>query len=150
MRKSAVILVLAALVAAASFAGPAEAGKKKKKKPKRVERTVEVVYEGAAVGVGGVTGVCATCTSVATGPDEIFMSVKVEDNINPGAGIRFSWDTDGDGTNDTGFNVCGETSEPISLPGGVELTAFNYLTYVDCPAGAAISGTAIVTLSNMP
>lgn len=50
MRKSAVILVLVALVAAASFAGPAEAGKKKKK-PKRVERTVEVTYEGLAVGV---------------------------------------------------------------------------------------------------
>lgn len=148
MRKSAVILVLVALVAAASLAGPAEAGKKKK--PKRVERTVEVVYEGAAVGIGGVTGVCATCTSLATGADELFMSVKIEDDVNPGAGLRFSWDTDGDGTNDTGFNVCGETTEPISLPGAVELTVFNYLTYVDCPAGAALSGTATVTLSNMP
>lgn len=149
MRKSAVILVLVALVAAASFAGPAEAGKKKKK-PKRVERTVEVTYEGLAVGVGGVTGVCATCSSVATGPDEIFMTVKVEDDVNPDAGIRFSYDSDGDGTNDTGFNICGETSEPISLPGGVELTMFNYPTYVDCPAGFALSGKAIVTLSNMP
>ncbi len=148
MRKSAVILVLAALVAA-SFAGPAEAGKKKKK-PKRVERTVEVAYEGLAVGVGGVTGACLTCSSVVTGPDEIFMTVKVEDDVNPGAGVRFSYDTNGDGTNDTGFNVCGETTEPISLPGGVDLTLFNYPTYVDCPAGFALSGKAIVTLSNMP
>jgi len=148
MRKSMVILALAALVAA-SFAGPVDAAKKKKR-PKRVERTVEVPYEGAAIGVGGVTGVCATCTSVVTGPGEIFMSVKVEDDVNPGAGIRFSYDSDGDGSNDTGFNVCGETSEPVSVPAGVELTMFNYLTYVDCPAGAAISGTAIVTLSNMP
>lgn len=148
MRKTLVFLVVVGLVGA-MFAGAADAGKKKKKK-KRVERTVEVTYEGLAIGVGGVTGVCGTCTSVGTGPKDLFMSVKVEDDLNPGAGVRFSYDSDGDGTNDTGFNICGETSEPISLPGSVELTLFNYATYVDCPAGAAISGTAIVTFSNLP
>jgi hypothetical protein len=149
MRKSLVILVLAGLVAGALIAGPAEAAKKKKK-AKRIERTVEVPYEGLAIGVGGVTGACLTCTSVATGPDDLFMSVKVEDNVNPGAGVRFSYDSDGDGTNDTGFNVCGETSEPISLPGSVELTLFNYATYVDCPGGAAVQGKAVITFSNLP
>ena len=150
MKRTLTILVTVGLVAGALFAGPAEAGKKKKKKVKRVERKVEVVYEGLAAGIGGVTGVCVTCTSVATGADDLFMSVEVQDDLNPGAGVRFSYDSDGDGTNDTGFNVCGATTDPLQLPGSVQLTMFNYATYVDCPAGAAISGKAIVTFSNLP
>ena len=147
--KKTLIVALAVGLLAGAIAGPAEA-KKKKKKPKRIERTVEVAYEGLAIGVGGAAGTCVTCVALPTGAQDLFMSVVVEDDVNPGAGLRFSWDTDGDGTNDTGFNVCGATDEPLALPGSVEITIFNYATYVDCPGGAAVSGTAVVTLSNMP
>lgn len=150
MRKSIVVLLTFGLVVGA-LAVPADAGKKKKKKPKRIERTIEVRYENPAFGSPNAGGACFGCPSFATAKNEVFMSIEVTDDVNPGAGSRFSWDTDGDGRNDTGFYVCGKTDEAVAIPGGVEITAFPYpVGTPDCPAAGAFSGTIKATFSNLP
>lgn len=129
----------------------AEAAKKKKKKPKRVERELEYRYDQPAIGSPGLTGVTLN-PSIATGPEEYFMTVEQTDDVSPSPSVRFSWDTDGDGRNDTGFTICGgKTEEPVEIPGGVELGVFTYiLPGPQCPNGFSTTGTLKITFSNLP
>lgn len=150
MKKTIVLAVVVGLVAA-SFAAPAVA-KKKKKKNQRVERTVEASYTfPAGIGSSDLGGACAGCPSFPNAADETWVSVEVVDDTTGDAGVSFSWDTDGDGISDTGFEVCGKTEAPIQIPGGITINAFPWhVPGSACPTGPATEGTIKVTFSNMP
>jgi hypothetical protein len=129
----------------------AEAGKKKKK-PKRVERVVEARYEApAAIGIGGVGGGCVGCPSFPNGPDETWMKVVITDDVLPIAGVELSpGDLNGDGFQDSGWFICGE-SEWIQVPGGSAMVSFPWaVSGAECPGGGATSGTIKVIYSNSP
>lgn len=152
MKRTIVLLLVLGLVAGA-LAVPAAAGKKKKKskKPKKIERSVTVPYDTPAVGSPGVGGV-STLTGIANSPEEVYLSVSQTDDVSPLPFVRVSWDTDGDGTNDTGVTVCGGTTEePIEIPGGISMSLYPYvLPGPDCPTGFNTTGTVELTFSNMP
>jgi hypothetical protein len=130
----------------------ADAGKKKKKKSKRIERVVEARYEApAAIGVGGVGGGCVGCPALPNGANETWMKVEVTDDVLPIAGVELSpGDADGDGFQDSGWFVCGE-SEWIAIPEGVAMQSFPWaVAGPSCPGGGATSGTIKITYSNAP
>ena len=147
--KKTLLVALALSLVAGALAMPAQA-KKKKKKPVKVERVQEARYENPAIGTAGV-GACAGCPAFATGPGERYISVEVTDDALPIGSVNLSWDTDGDGTADTGVTVCGATEEPVEIPEGVSMTGFVFaVAGPECPGGGATSGTIKVTFSNMP
>ena len=147
--KKTLIVALALSLVAGALAMPASA-KKKKKKPVRVERVQESRYENPAIGTGGV-GACSGCPAVASGPGERYISVEITDDALPIAGVDLSWDTDGDGTADTGITVCNATEEPVEIPEGVSMTGFAFvIAGPECPGGGATTGSIKVTFSNMP
>lgn len=150
--KKTLMIVLALSLVAGALAMPASAKKKKKKKPARIERVAEARYEfPAGIGSSSTGGGCLGCPTFPSGPGERFMSVEVTDDVTPKAGVSFSWDTDGDGISDTGFEVCGATEAPVEIPEGVSPNAFPWIAPgVDCPDGSSTSGTIKVTFSNMP
>ncbi|MBA2724503.1 MAG: hypothetical protein H0U53_00805 [Actinobacteria bacterium] len=148
--KKAIILALVLGLVAGALSAPAMA-KKKKKKPARVERTVEARYEfPAGIGAGDVGGACSGCPTFPTGAGEIYAMVEVKDDLNSQpTGISLSWDTDGNGVNDTSIDVCGATTEALGVPENTAISAFPYVVpSVSCPGGAATSGTIKVTYSN--
>jgi hypothetical protein len=150
--KKALIFALVIGLIAGSMAAPATAKKKKKKKPVKVERVMEARYEFPA-GIGSSTsgGACSGCPSFPNTDKERYVMVEVTDDLTPKAGVSFSWDTDGDGISDTGFEVCGATEEPIEIPPSVGMNAFPWIAPgADCPDGASTSGTIKVTFSNLP
>ena len=142
MKKSIVSLVILGL-AFGALAAPAEAGKK---------RTMEIRYENPAIGSGATGGACLGCPTLPVGPKERFVSIVITDDVNPGAGVRFRWDTNGDQTSDGGFYVCGKMTEPVEVPSGVTLDAFPYIGGggPECPTGSATSGTIKATFSSKP
>lgn len=144
-------IIVLALTAGLIVGGLSTADAKKKKKPKRVERTMEYTYDQPSIGSPGVTGVTLN-PAIATGPDDLYVMVEQTDAVSPSPSVRFSWDTDGDGTNDTGITICGgKTDEPVALPGSVELGVFTYiLPGPDCPTGFSTTGSITLTFSNMP
>lgn len=147
MRRSLVLMVVLGLV----VGGIATAEAKKKRKPKRVERTLEYNYDQPSVGAPGAGGVTLN-PAIATGPDDLFVRIETTDDVSPSPSVRFSWDTNGDGQNDTGVTICGgKTEEPVALPGSVELGVFTYiLPGPACPTGFSTTGTITLTFSNMP
>ena len=145
------VMVAVALCLAASFlAGTAEAGKKKK--AKRIERVVEGRYDHPSPGSAPTGGVGLNIPTFPSTASEVYVSVEVQDDVNPMAGVRVRWDPDGDGTSDGAFFVCGATDAPVSIPGGVTLDVFPYVggDPVACPGGVPTSGTVKMTFSNMP
>ena len=148
MKRTLILMMVIGLVVGS--VATAEAGKKKRK-PKRVERTLEYRYDQPSIGAPGAGGVTVN-PGIATGPDDLFVSIETTDDVSPSPSVRFSWDTDGDGQNDTGVTICGGvTEEPVPLPGSVELGVFTYiLPGPDCPTGFSTTGTIKVTFSNMP
>lgn len=150
MKRVLVLFLILGMVAGGLTTAEA-AKKKRKKKPKRVERVLEYRYEQPSVGATGAGGVTLN-PAVATGADETYISVEQTDDVSPVPNVRFSWDTDGDGTRDTGVNICGgKTEEPVELPGGVELGVFTYPTGgAACPGTFNTTGTIKITFSNMP
>ena len=123
-----------------------------KKKAKRTERVVEARYEApAAIGVGGIGGACSGCPALPNGPGETWMKVEVIDDSLPIAGVELSpGDNDGDGFQDPGWFVCGE-SEWIQITESSAMQSFPWvISGPDCPGGGATSGTIKITYSNMP
>lgn len=149
MKRTLVGLLVVGLVAGA-LSAPA-AGKKKKKKPKRVERTVTVTYDQPAIGSPGLTGVTFQ-PGIANAPEEVWLSVVQQDAVSPLPFVRLAWDTDGDGTSDTGLTVCGgQTEEPIAIPGGITINIFPYVAPgPQCTTGFNTTGTIEFTFSNLP
>jgi hypothetical protein len=149
--KRSIIAVLILGLVAGALSTSVAAGKKKKKKKKRIERVVEVRYDNPAVGSPGVGG-ATTVPGTASGPEEVWLSVEQTDDVSPLPFVRIAWDTDGDGSNDTGFTVCGgQTEEPVEIPAGTEFSLFPYvLPGPECPTGFNTMGTIRFTFSNKP
>jgi hypothetical protein len=136
--KRSLILGLVVVLASSLLALSVDA-KPKKKRP--YKRTVTARYENPAIGTADTPGACSGCPSFATVGKDRYVKVVVTDDNTPTASVGFSWDTDGDGINDTGFDVCGKTDKPVKLPGGVSITAFPYIgPSTGCPEGASTSG----------
>ncbi len=150
MKKWLVLIMVLGLVVGS--VATADAGKKKKKKKAPAPRVMEVRYENPAIGINGVGGVCSGCPQIAVGADERFISVELDDDVSPFPTMRFSWDTDGDGRNDTGVVVCGaETDAPLEVPPGVTMTAFPYpVPGPACPTGFAVTGSIKITFTATP
>lgn len=153
MRKALAVALAAGLLAGA-FVGPAEAGKKKKK-PVKTERVAESTYDGPAIGSSDIGGVCLvatnSCGNFLALPEEKYMSVEITDSAGFPVSASVSWDTDGDGISDTGFEVCGKTEEPQEIDPSYEINVFVWaLPSPTCPVAIATTGTIKATFSNMP
>lgn len=149
MRRLVIALTIAAL-AAGLLTGPADAGKKKKPKP----RTAEAAYDGPAIGVGGVGGVCSGsqgCVQFPLGPTEGFISLESDDSSGQPVFLRVVQDTNGDGTNEGVGSWCGTTGEPIAVTPGVPATVFIYAVGANPPCpGPATGGTVKAVISSTP
>lgn len=142
MRKIITVVLSAALVLGAFGAPAAEAGKKKKAKPRKASAT----YDNPSIGSSDLGGLGIGIPSFGTAANESLMTVKITDETGLPVPASVSWDTDGDGISDTGFEVCGETEEPMPIEGGHTINVFLWvLPSSTCPVGTATSGTVDVT-----
>lgn len=150
MRK---ILVLG-LVATLLFGSlaSAEAGKKKrKKKPKKVERVEEQTYIAPAYFYWAPTGDNIGGVKFATGPDDLFVSIEIEDAAGMEVSAAAGQDPEGDGTV-AATRFCTKTEEPLPIQPGLEVTVFVFVGPCTEPPGPAMAtqGTVIGTFSNLP
>lgn len=118
-------------------------------------RVVEIQYTGSAIGSPDTPA-----TVYPTGPlfpvnfvpalDEVLVTIEIVDDVSPNASAGFSYDSDGDGLNDTGFDVCGSTPEPVEVIPGTQYNIFPYLLpSTGCTDAVATSGTIIVTFNKV-
>lgn len=155
MKRIVIISVLLGLILGA--VSTAEAGKKRKK-PKKITRTVEVTYDGPAIGVGAVgIGACLvalnSCGEVPTGPDDLYMMVEVTDQSGTDVSVDLGQDTDPNalGTETDLGSICGKSETPIAIQApGVPITTFPWaIGGPSCP-GVGTTGTIKFTFSNLP
>lgn len=125
----------------------AEAGKKKKKAPKPY--TMTATYDQPAIGTAG-GGISFGAPAFASSSTNVFLSVKIEDAASPTPYGDFSWDTDGDGVNDTGVTVCGTEANDLQVPANMEISAFMWALPSPFCAGFSTSGTITATFSATP
>ena len=155
MRKTLAV-ALAVGILAGAFVGRADAAKKKKKKaPVKQERVVEATYDGPALGSSDLGGACPSatnsCGKFSALPTETYMSLEITDSAGGPVGASVSWDTDGDGLSETGFDVCGKTEEPQVIDPSYEINVFVWaFPSTTCPTGHATTGSIKATFSNMP
>lgn len=145
MRRYLAVL-LAIGVLAGMMGAPADAKKRKKAKV----REVLVTYGQPAIGVGGVGGGCSGCPGVATASNETFAIVQITDDLSPSGYVTLNYDSDGDGIQDLGPGICGETPEPIAVEPATAYTAWPWIAGIDCPGASSTSGTIRVLLSSDP
>jgi hypothetical protein len=145
MKRSIVLLVVLGLVFG-SLVGSAEA-KKKKKAPKPY--TITATYDNPAIGTAGA-GVTLGAPAFASSATNIYLDVEIADSASPVPYADLSWDTDGDGINDTGVTVCGTTGEDLVVPPGTSITAFMWALPSPFCAGFSTSGTIKATFSATP
>ncbi len=160
MRRALVVGMILSLIVGALIA-PAEAGKKKKKKkaPVRVERVAEAEYQAPAFGSPDSGGVCLnasnSCANIATGGEDRYVKVTVEDATGTATGFTLGQDTDPAtvGTETIYGDFCGTTGDTaiqLAAP-GVELLSFVWaFGAVTCPGGFGTTGKVVATFSNMP
>lgn len=123
----------------------AEAGKKKKA-PKPY--TMTGTYSSPAIGTAGAGA--GTPVSFSSSATNTFLSVEIADDTSPTPYGDFSWDTDGDGINDTGVTVCGTEAKDLQVPPSTQISAFMWaLPSPFCP-GFSTSGTIKATFSATP
>lgn len=145
MKKMLSIIVMALLVGSAFAAAPAQAKKKKAPKP----YTMEGRYDNPAVGTAGA-GLVLGAMQFSSNATNTYMTVVVDDDVSPVPYGDFSWDTDGDGVNDTGVTICGEETKNLEVPANTTITAFMWALPSPFCAGFSVSGTAKVTFSATP
>ena len=120
---------------------------KKKKAPKPY--TMTGTYDNPAIGTAGA-GISLGAPGFTSSSTNVFMTVTIEDSSSPMPYGDFSWDTDGDGTNDTGVVVCGTEAKDLQVPANTTITAFMWaLPSPFCP-GFSTSGTITATFSATP
>ena len=117
------------------------------------DRVVNTRYEHPAAGSSDSGGGCLNadpegCEQVPSGPGENFMSVELIDDSGAVASASVSWDTDGDGISDTGFEVCGKTASPQEVPSSTAVNVFVWASPSStCPDAMATAGTIKATFS---
>ena len=117
------------------------------------ERVVNTRYEHPAAGSADSGGGCLNadpegCEQVPSGPGENFMSVEIIDDGGGTVSASVSWDTDGDGISDTGFEVCGKTAAPQEIPPSTAINVFVWASpSTACPDAMATAGTIKATFS---
>ena len=131
--------------------------KKKCKKPATGEfvpgRVLEIEYTGSAIG-----SMDSPATIYPFGPlfpvnfvpgaGETQAMIEIVDAAGPNASAGFSYDSDGDGLNDSGFDVCGTTEEPVEVLEGMQYNIFPYLLpSTSCTDAVATTGTITVTFN---
>lgn len=157
MKKILVLLMVVGLVVGSI--ATAEAGKKKKKKkPVRTERVAESAYEAPAIGAPSGVGVCFrptnSCGDIATGGDELWVKIDIDDASGTATAFTLGQDTDPDtpGTETTFGDFCGTTGDDlIQIEPGLPLIVFPWaFGDVVCPGAFGTQGTIKATLSNLP
>lgn len=150
--KKVLIVTLSASLLIGAFAAPeAFAKKKKKKKPKKVERVEEQSYVAPAYFYWAPTGDNIGGVKFATGPDDKFISLAIEDSLGQDVSAAVGQDPEGDGTvANTPF--CTKTDEPMPIEPGLEVTVFVFVGPCTSPVGPAFAtqGTVEATFSNLP
>ena len=141
----------------------AAAAKKCKKNKKKCKakpagfvpgRVVELRYEGSAIGSADTPAIypfgALNPVNFIAGTGETKALIEIIDDNTPKASAGFSYDSDGDGLNDTGFDVCGSTPEPVEVLEGTQYNIFPYLLpSTSCTDGIAITGTIKVTFNKV-
>ncbi|MGH2753263.1 MAG: hypothetical protein ACRDLB_02415 [Actinomycetota bacterium] len=133
---------------------------KKGKKCKPVEegfvpgRVLELRYESSAIGSQDTPAIYPGGplfpVNFVPGIGEEMAMIEVIDDFTPNASLGFSWDSDGDGLNDMGFDVCGKTEEPVAIEPGTQYNGFPYLLpSTTCSDAVATSGTIIITFNEV-
>jgi hypothetical protein len=145
MKKSLVTLLVLGLVFG-SLVGSAEA-KKKKKAPKPY--TITATYDQPAIGTAGA-GVTLGAPSFASSATNVYVDVEITDGASPVPYADLSWDTDGDGVNDTGVTVCGTEAKDLVVPPSTSITAFMWAAPSPFCAGFSTTGTIKATFSATP
>lgn len=117
-------------------------------------RVVELTYMGPAIGGADTPAVnpfgLIAPVNFIPGPGETQALIEIVDDNSPKASAGFSYDSDGDGLNDTGLDVCGSTPEPLTMIPGTQYNVFPYLLpSTTCPDGVATSGTIKVTFNQI-
>ena len=84
------------------------------------------------------------------GLGEELATIEIVDDFSPNASMSFSWDSDGDGLNDTGMDICGSTPEPVEVSPGQQYNGFPYLLpSTTCSDAVATAGTIIITFNKI-
>ena len=147
-------------VSKADAAAQKKCRKKNKKKCKKAStgfvpgRELELTYMGPAIGGADTPalnpwGLIAPVNFIP-GAGETQAMIEIIDDLTPTASAGFSFDSDGDGLNDTTLDVCGETPEPVEVLPGMQYNVFPYLLpSTGCTDGIATSGTIIVTFNEV-
>jgi hypothetical protein len=141
------VAVLVMITIAAAFVAVPTAQAAKKKAPQA--RKMKIRYENPAIGTAGAAG-CAGCPSVASGKGERFVKVEIVDDVSPIGYVDISYDTDGDGVNDTGITVCGSTEEAVEIPESTSFVIFPYVIPSPFCVGSSTAGTVKLTFSKLP
>lgn len=133
--------------------------KKNKKKCKKEAgfvpgRVVELTYMGPAIGNDDTVAInpfgLIAPVNFIPGPGETQAMIEIVDDVSPKASASFSYDSDGDGLNDSGVTVCGETPEPIEMIPGTQYNVFPYLLpSTTCSDAIATSGSITVTFNEV-
>lgn len=116
------------------------------------ERRAEARYEQPAAGSSDAGGGCAAgadgCESFPSGSGEILMSVEIIDDGGGTVSASASWDTDGDGFSDTGFEICGTSDGFQEIPPSTDISVFVWSAPSSgCPTAMATAGLVKVIFS---
>lgn len=117
-------------------------------------RVIELTYQGPAIGGADTPAInpwgLIAPVNFIPGIDETLATIEIVDDNSPKASAGFSYDSDGDGLNDTGIDVCGSTPDPIEVLPGTQYNVFPYLLpSTGCTDGVATSGKIIVTFNKV-
>jgi hypothetical protein len=148
----------------ASYKADAAAKKKCKKKNKKkckpaetgfvAGRVLELTYMGPAIGGADTPAVnpfgLIAPVNFVPGLGETQALIEIVDDNTPNASASFAWDSDGDGLNDSGIDVCGSTPDPVEVLPGTQYNVFPYLLpSTSCSDAIATSGTIIITFNKI-
>ena len=154
MKRTLILMMVIGLVFGSI--ATAEAGKKKKKPaaPVKTERTAQGSYTSTLViAAGNCTQMDAiNCPRIPSGSGETYLTAKITDANGLAVPVAVKADLDGDNATETLYGTfCGETSEPMLIDEGVEVTFWVGISpdtaALVCPP--ATTGTVDVKFSNM-
>lgn len=145
-------LLVAALVSGLVVGSVASAEAGKKKAPKKVTRVAEATYAAPARFYFAPTGDNIGGAAFATGANENYVSITIEDDLGQDVSAAVGQDPEGDNTVST-TAFCTSTEEPLPITPGLEVTVFVYVGPCTNPSPApafATQGKIIATFSNIP